>query len=195
MKPLSIGIIVSSGYCIYRDLEEIHFAARAVPYLKRDRFQECYYLTLVVTLWLWVPLYGWNKYFSIRGLISRFFLTKLTESSELSREVPIYTTSREVPIYTTDPMWRFFCAGFFVNLATFAAALLIGLVLVPGAMIVAKLSPAVGQDPRLVSILLLNLLNLAAIILFIFFLKWLIFRFLLVKEPLAIEEKINTAML
>ena len=186
MKPLSVGIIVSSGYCIYRDLEEIYFEARAVPCLKRDRFQECYYLTFVVTLWLWVPLYSWTKYSSIRGMISRLSLTKLTGSSSLSREV---TT------YTTDPMWRFFCAGFLVNSATFAAAIMMGLVLVPGAMIVAKLSPAVGQDPRLVSILLLNLLNLALIILFIFFLKWLIFRFLLVKEPLAIEEKINTAML
>ncbi|MDJ0898445.1 MAG: hypothetical protein QNJ55_06515 [Xenococcus sp. MO_188.B8] len=183
MKPLSIGIIMSSGYCIDPDLKEIHFTAQVMPCLQQDHLKKTYYLTFLVALWFWLPIYGWTKYSSIRTIISSLSLTNLTASSELSEEMPAYTKA-----LTEAPTWRFVGAGFCFNVEILTAVLMIGLAIVPGATIIAKLSPAAGQDLSLVLILLLNLLNIATTILFLLLLKWLIFRLFITKFPLAIEE-------
>ena len=174
---------MSSGYCIDPDLKEIHFTAQVMPCLQQDHLKKTYYLTFLVALWFWLPLYDWTKYSSIRTIISSLSLTNLTASSELSEEMPTYTKA-----LTEAPTWRFVGAGFCFNVEILTAVLMIGLAIVPGATIIAILSSTGGQELSLVSIILLSLLNIAATIVFLLFLKWLIFRLLRAKVTLALQE-------
>jgi hypothetical protein len=157
--PLSVGNVVNAGIRVYRS------------HLKR-------YLTLsiVAYLWLLVPIYGWAKFSSINGLISRLAFQELINQPESVEEGRLHTNAR---------MWSFLGAGILVFLIFLGLyiALLLGWVILAaiGGMLVAAV-PAL-------SILLALLGVVAGLYVLIRFYS----RLLLVEVPLAIEDNLGAS--
>ncbi|MFM2310828.1 MAG: hypothetical protein RLZZ04_104 [Cyanobacteriota bacterium] len=162
MKPLSVGNIVTAGLRIYRDNFKTYFKSAFLGYL-----------------WILVPVYGWAKYSAMMGTIARLAYGEVTEQPE-----PVKDAQRQVK----PKMWDFLVAGIFVGLIVFGA--IIPLIIIIGLMS-AGLSFVFNQDSGSIGILAGILFAIAAILLFVFSLSWLISRLLLVELPLAVEENIT----
>jgi hypothetical protein len=126
-----------------------------------------------------VPVYGWAKYSAMMGTIARLAYGEVTEQPE-----PVKDAQRQVK----PKMWDFLVAGIFVGLIVFGA--IIPLIIIIGLMS-AGLSFVFNQDSGSIGILAGILFAIAAILLFVFSLSWLISRLLLVELPLAVEENIT----
>jgi hypothetical protein len=77
MNPLSVGNVVSAGLRIYR-----------------DRFLTYFRLAFIAYLWIFVPIYGWAKFSSIMGLISRLAFGEVRERPETVTEANRYVKPR-----------------------------------------------------------------------------------------------------
>lgn len=89
IRPLSIGNIVTAGLQIHRFHLKLYFS-----------------LALRANLWLLVPIYGWAKFFTIHGLISRLAFNEFIdqpESVEAGRS------------YVNPQKWNFLIAGLMVT--------------------------------------------------------------------------------
>lgn len=160
--PLTIGNVVSAGLRIYR-----------------DRFQLYYGLGLRAYLWILLPVYGWAKFASISGLISRLAFAEVRETPETLEEAHRYIQPR---------MWNFFLAGLLVSLILFGAT--VGGIIVIGivTMIVGDIFGAIAQDNPLV-IAIVVLLAIVAFFVFVFGYVWLFSRLSIVELPIAVEDQ------
>jgi hypothetical protein len=161
MKPLSVGNVVSAGLRIYR-----------------DNFKQYFKLAFLGYLWILVPVYGWAKYSAMMGTIARLAYQEVIEQPEATRDAQRYVKPK---------MWNFLVAGILVGLILFVAiipfSIIIGLVVALTGFIFNQNS-AVGT---VVGVLLV----IAALLLFVFGLLWIISRLFLVELPLAVEENVT----
>lgn len=158
MKPLSVGNVVTAGLRIYRDNFKTYFKSAFLGYL-----------------WILVPVYGWAKYSAMMGMIARLAYGEVTEQPE---------SVNDAQRHVKPKMWDFLVAGIFVGLIICGAiipfSIIIGIVGILAGL-VAGLDSRIGTA---VGVLLI----IAAVLLFVFGLLWLICRLFLVELPLAIEE-------
>lgn len=107
LGPLSVGNVVSAGVRIYR-----------------SHLQQYYKLALLAYVWLFVPIYGWAKYFAISAQISRLAFQELINQPESNEQSRSHTNRR---------MWSFLgtaiLVGLILVLAYFAIAFVVGLLI------------------------------------------------------------------
>ena len=83
---------------------------RTAWYVYRINFKTYYSLALIGTVWLIVPIYGWAKYTTMMGLLTRLTYNNLVSSSESVTETKRNTKQR---------MWSFLYLGFRANFVLF----------------------------------------------------------------------------
>ncbi|MGF1589531.1 MAG: DUF975 domain-containing protein [Pleurocapsa sp.] len=163
MKPLNASNVVSAGLRIYR-----------------DNFPTYYQLAFIGYLWILVPVYGWAKYLTMMGLISRLAYGEIAEQPETVPDAQRYTKPR---------LGDFLVAGLLVGLiflvAMIAYLIVFGIIGVITGVIVEQSS----NDALVVFISIV--LIIAAFLLLIWGLIWLVSRLFLVELPLAVEENVT----
>ena len=85
MNTLNISNVFSTGWRIYRHNFVVYFR-----------------LAFIGCLWSWIPLYGWAKFYTSQGLISRLAFGEISENPESIKEARRYVKPR---------MWSFFIAA------------------------------------------------------------------------------------
>jgi hypothetical protein len=163
MKPLSVGNVVTAGLRIYRDNFKTYF---------KPAYEEYF--------WILVPVYGWAKYSVMTGMIARLAYGEVTEQPE-----SISDAQRHVK----PKMWDFLVARIFVGLIVLGA-------IIPLLIIIGLMSAVLGfifdLNSGSVGVLVVAIVFvIAATLLFLFSLSWLISRLLLVELPLAVEENVT----
>ncbi|MGL5835198.1 MAG: glycerophosphoryl diester phosphodiesterase membrane domain-containing protein [Waterburya sp.] len=158
MKPLSVGNVVTAGLRIYRDNFKTYFKS-----------------AFLGSLWILVPVYGWAKYSAMMGMIARLAYGEVTEQPE---------SVNDAQRHVKPKMWDFLVAGILVGLIICGAiipfSIIIGIMGVVAGLVFG-LDSGIGKA---VGVLLI----IAAVLLFVFGLLWLICRLFLVELPLAVEE-------
>jgi hypothetical protein len=149
-SSLSVGDVVSAGLRIYR-----------------DRFKDYFPIAITAALWSIVPVYGWAKYTTAAGLISRLAFGEITEKPESVTEA----RNQVNPL-----MWTFLLGSLLVVLIFLGVMLGAGVIIILLAFI-ASSAPA------------LNFILIPGFILgfFILFL-WLFTRLSLVELIIGIER-------
>ena len=169
MKPLSVGNVVSAGMRIYR-----------------DNFKNYYRLALIGSLWSWIPIYGWAKFYAMQGLISRLAYEELIEKPENNRDAQRYVNGR---------MWSFLGAVILVSLRFILAYFVgvIAIVLVVGILttfVGVALASILGDTfAAIVSVIIV----LVPLILFFGYLFRLYASFSVTELSLATENEVNAS--
>lgn len=169
MKPLSVGNVVSAGLRIYR-----------------DNFKNYYRLALIGSLWSWIPIYGWAKFYAMQGLISRLAYGELIEQPESNRDAQCFVNGR---------MWSFLGAILLVSLrfilAYFLGAIAVALVVgILSTFFRIALASILGDTAvAVVSIIII----LVALVLFFGYLIRLYASFSVTELSLATEENVNAS--
>lgn len=162
LGSLSVGNVVSAGLRIYR-----------------DRFKVYYILALQASLWSLVPVYGWAKFATILGIISR-----LAYSEVIERPETVNDARRQV----NPLLWNFLLAGLLVGLimggALFGVLIFVGIIF--GVLF------AIFQQNS-VAIALLVLFGIIVFLGFLIGYIWLYSRFSIVELPIAIEAQTDPA--
>ncbi len=168
IRPLTIGNVVSTAIALYRSHLKSYFQ-----------------LALSATLWLFIPIYGWAKYCTISGVISRLAFKELINQPES------VDNARE----SLKPrLWSFLRVAFQVGILLVLIYLGLLLVAVLGSIVIGGILGvilgAVFNNP-VTTVILSVILGIAAMISFIFVLTWFISRWIIAEVPLAVEEEIN----
>lgn len=167
MKPLSVGNVVSAGLRIYR-----------------DNFKNYYRLALIGSLWSWIPIYGWAKFYAMQGLISRLAYGELIEQPETNRDAQRYVNGR---------MWSFLGAALLVFLrfflvylgATIVFSIFAGISI---AAIVFGLTAILGDAGQAVASIISILIAIATLVLFIGYLTRVYASYSVTELSLAVEN-------
>ena len=158
LGPLSVGNVISASLQIYR-----------------DRFKVYYLLALQAYLWILIPIYGWAKFASILGLISRLAFSEISEHPETVSEARRHTKPR---------LWTFLLAGFLSLLIFLGAFLGVGVVL---AIVFGFLAAITQKEPSFgIFVIILAIITFIALV---FGYIWLYSRLSLVELPIAIEDQ------
>jgi hypothetical protein len=170
LPPLSIGNVVSAGFRLY--------SAHLKTYLK---------LALVAYLWLFVPVYGWAKYFAITALISRLAFNELIHQPE-SLDAARQKVNQQLWGYLGLMLLvLLILMGFYfvILLVAMLVGVLAGIVLVPILSVI-----SVGEVGSAIGVTLATILGG---LIFLGGFSWLIARLLIVEVPLATEEDITVS--
>jgi hypothetical protein len=162
LQTLSVGDVVSAGLRIYR-----------------DRFKVYYKLALTACLWLLVPIYGWAKFATISGLLSRLAYMEVIETPETVEEAQGNVQPR---------MWNFFLVGLLVGLILFCCLFVGGIVFA----ILIAIGTSLSQVPGLIVLVILFLITL--FLGFVFLYVWLYSRISLAELPIAVENKTDPSI-
>ncbi|HEY9600362.1 MAG TPA: hypothetical protein V6C85_02045 [Allocoleopsis sp.] len=167
MRQLRVGDVVNISIQLYRSNLKL--------YLR---------LALFAHLWLLVPLYGWAKYCTISGLISRLTFNQLLDRTENISSVQSQLNRR---------LLGFAIAGFFVFLACWLGSIVLAYVVTFFIIIVLALFSFVLKASLVTSFMGLPEVLLGSIILAIALLLgfWLNSRLWLTELPLATEPSIK----
>lgn len=167
MRQLSVGDIVNISIQLYRSNLKL--------YLR---------LALVAHLWLLVPLYGWAKFYTIAGLISRLTFNQLLDRTENINSVQSQLNRRLI---------GFAIAGFFVFIMCWLGSLVLAYVITLFIVIVLALFSFVLKASLVTSFMGLPEVLIGFIILAIALLLgfWLNSRLWLTELPLATEPSIS----
>ena len=168
LGPLSPGNVVSTALVLYRS----HFKT---------------YLTLAANAYLWmlVPIYGWAKYFTISGIISRLAFQELIGQPETVKDARHQLKSK---------LWSFLGVAFQVGiyLTLVYLGLLVGLVivgLIVGFTLVFLLSLLFNN--QVVTGVVTVLLTIIFVIIFLVGFIWYFSRWMIAELPLAVEADIQ----
>ena len=156
-STLTIGNVVSAGLRIYR-----------------DNFKLYYSLAFRAYLWVIIPIYGWAKFATLSGLISRLAFSEVNERPE---------TENEARSHVEPQLWYFFFTGLLVWL------ILVGIPLagmIISVVIFMILGILVGQNTA--GIIILVLLGILAFLAFLFCYIWFFSRLSIAELPVAIED-------
>jgi hypothetical protein len=152
-------------------------------------FKLFFYLSLSANLWLLIPIYGWAKYFAIRGIISRIVFNKMHQTTE-----PVNTTRCRVE----HNVWQFLMLGAIeigIVCGMFVLSLgIISFLLALGAGVVFSTAtevPGYGHPTSSSGLIVLFLAILFSIILAPILSFWFYSRFLLGELHLAIEGNLS----
>ena len=173
MKPLSVGNVVSAGLRIYR-----------------DNFKNYYRLALIGSLWFWIPVYGWAKYYSMQGTISRLAYGELIEKPETNQDAQHFIQRR---------FWGFLVAALLVFLRFVSAYIIGGIAISLGAGIIitalsAGLGAIFGDAGSFLGGIISIIIILAASVLFLSYLIRLIASFFVSELPLSLEDNVNASI-
>jgi hypothetical protein len=155
--PLSIGNVVSAALRIYR-----------------DNFKLYYRLAFRAYLWVIIPLYGWAKFATISGLISRLAFSEVNEHPETENEARAQVEPR---------LWNFFVTGLLILLILFGILVAGGIIAV---VIFTIFGILVGQNTT--GVIILVLLGILYFIAFLFYYIWFYSRLSIAELPVAIED-------
>ena len=172
MKPLSVGNVVSAGLRIYR-----------------DNFKKYYRLALISSLWSWIPVYGWAKYYAYQALIARLAYGEIIEKPESVQDANRFVKGR---------MWSFLGAALLVGLR-FLLAYIVGVVaiVIVAALlttaIVGGLSAVLGDSGSMIGLIISILIYIAVFVLFFGYLIRLFASFSVSELLLSLKESINAS--
>ncbi|BAZ89403.1 hypothetical protein NIES932_08810 [Raphidiopsis curvata NIES-932] len=160
-------------------------AVSASVRLYRSHFKDYFLLSLKAWLWIFVPVYGWAKFYALSALISRLGFGDLVNQPESVHSSERFVNSR---------LWKFLgtlILMFFIYIGVILSFFILGflLALIPTAILVGldiQNPTNIGTWWVLIFLLVL-LLAIVAIVGSI----WLEIRFSLVTLPLAIEENVD----
>ncbi|MDM9381190.1 DUF975 domain-containing protein [Chlorogloeopsis sp. ULAP01] len=166
LQPLSIGNVVSTGFLLYR-----------------SHLKKYFLLALKAYVWLFVPIYGWAKFFALTALISRLAFAELVNQPESIPSGQRFVNSK---------LWQY--------LITMLLMLLLGVGIVIGIVILflvfsilsALLVGGIGQQANPTAYNIFGLIAIVFMFLIIVAILWLMTRFYLVEVPLSIEDNINS---
>ncbi len=173
MQQLSVGNVVSISVHLYRTHLKL--------YLR---------LSLIAYLWLLVPLYGWAKFFTISGLISRLAFRELMGNPE-SVKAANDSIKRRLWSFLLKEVLLFLVlvTSLFISLI-FTSILWVGILNLNFSILYLQTDPFFRRNPWIG--LLVMLVILIALLGCIFFpTLWLYSQFFVSDLPLAIENKIN----
>lgn len=168
LGPLNPGNVVSAGLRLYR-----------------DRFKTYFALSIKAILWLFVPIYGWAKYFMLTGVMARLAFRELINQPE---------TPEQARLQVAPKLWSFFGLGLLILLIFFGlyfglilVAVMVGIIV---GLLAAGLSiPLVGSDiGSALGVVMGSVIGLA---LFFIGLIWIVSRLLIAEVPLAIEPQVT----
>jgi hypothetical protein len=167
IRQLSVGDVVNISIQLYRSNLKL--------YLR---------LALVAHLWLLVPLYGWARFYTIAGLISRLTFNQLLDCTENISSVRSQLNRRLV---------YFAIAGFFVFIMCWLGSIVLAYLVTFLIVLVLALFSFVIKAKLVTSFMGLPEVLLGSIILAIALLLnfWLNSRLWLTELPLATEPLIN----
>ncbi|HEY9727486.1 MAG TPA: hypothetical protein V6D50_13640 [Chroococcales cyanobacterium] len=167
IRQLSVGDVVNISIQLYRSNLKL--------YLR---------LALVAHLWLLVPLYGWARFYTIAGLISRLTFNQLLDCTENISSVRSQLNRRLVD---------FAIAGFFVFIMCWLGSIVLAYLVTFLIVLVLALFSFVIKAKLVTSFMGLPEVLLGSIILAIALLLnfWLNSRLWLTELPLATEPLIN----
>ena len=172
MKPLSVGNVVSAGLRIYR-----------------DNFKKYYRLALIASLWSWIPIYGWAKYFAIQGLISRLAYKEIIEQPESVSDANRYVKGR---------LWSYLGAALLVLLifiaAYFGGAIIIAVL--AGAsifLLTVALNYIFGDSGAAIAPIIALIIALISLVVFIGYLTRLYASYCVTELSLSLEENVNAS--
>ena len=172
MKPLSVGNVVSAGLRIYR-----------------DNFKKYYRLAFIGALWSWIPIYGWAKFYTMQGLISRLAYGEITEKPETVKDANRYVKAR---------LWSFLGAALLVALKIFLGYIVGGIVIILGTgilviAITTGLKALFGDIGASVGSIISVIIIIGAVVLFIGYLTRLLASFFVSELPLSLEDDMNAS--
>ena len=164
LGPLSPGNVVSTALVLYRSHFKTYFTLAANAYL-----------------WFLVPIYGWAKYFTISGIISRLAFQELLGQPE---------TVKDARRHLKPKLWSFLGVAFRVGIYLILVylGLLVGLVIV-GSTLVFLLS--LISNNQVVTGVVTGLLAITFIIVFLVGFIWYFSRWMVAELPLAVEADIQ----
>jgi hypothetical protein len=157
-QPLSISNVIIAALRIYR-----------------DRFQIYYILAFKAWLWSFIPIYGWAKFSTILGLISRLAYCEVAETPESVEDARNITEPKKWIFLITDILASLLFIG-----VTISSILLFGILI--------GLSKTFFVNNPILLIVLILCGLIAGIIGYF----QIISRLFLIKLPIALEHK-NTA--
>ncbi|MFQ4145448.1 DUF975 domain-containing protein [Chlorogloeopsis sp. ULAP02] len=166
LQPLNIGNVVSTGFLLYR-----------------SHLKKYFLLALKAYVWLFVPIYGWAKFFALTALISRLAFAELVNQPESIPSGQRFVNSR---------LWQY--------LITMLLMLLLGVGIVIGIIILflifsvlsALLVGGIGQQANPTIYNIFGLIAIVFMFLIMVAILWLMTRFYLVEVPLSIEDNVNS---
>ena len=168
--PLQIGNVIRASIRIYRD----HFA-------------DYYKLAFISYLWILIPIYGWAKFLSISGLLSRLAYGQVSERPETINEARRHVNPR---------LWTFLIAAILVSLIAFAFLLGYGIIVGFIFFILGNIFQVSAENVSGIANGIFAILALLAILVLVVGIFWLSARLYLTEQVVAInEERVATKAL
>ncbi|AUT00743.1 DUF975 domain-containing protein [Nostoc sp. CENA543] len=167
IQPLDVGNVVSAGMRLYR-----------------AHLKDYYLLALKAYVWLFVPVYGWAKFYALTSLISRLAFGDLVNQPESISSGQRFVNSR---------LWQFLLAMLLLFLI--GIGMVIGVIIVFGilGLIAALIVNGTGSQNNPAIYIFLGLIAFVIAIVAIVAVLWLSTRFYLVNLPLAVEDNVDGA--
>jgi hypothetical protein len=167
MRQLSVGDVINISIQLYRSNLKLYLG-----------------LALVAHLWLLVPLYGWAKFYTISGLISRLTFNQLLDRTENLSSVQSQLNRRSI---------GFAIAGFFVFIMCWLGSIVLAYVVTLFILLVLALFSFVLKANLVTSFMglpegLIGFIIVTSALLLGF---WLNSRLWLTELPLATEPSVN----
>ncbi|HIK04631.1 MAG TPA: DUF975 domain-containing protein [Trichormus sp. M33_DOE_039] len=167
IQPLNVGDVVSAGMRLYR-----------------AHLKDYYLLALKAYAWLFVPVYGWAKFYALTSLISRLAFGDLVNQPESISSGQRFVNSR---------LWQFFLTMLLLLLITMGIVIGVIIVFAILGLLFALIAGGVGQQSNPAIYIFFGLIAFVLAIVAIVAILWLTTRFYLVNVPLAVEENIDGA--
>ena len=145
----------------------------------RDRFKEFYFLALINSFWIFVPVYGWAKYSAAMGLLARLAYGEATGNPE---------TIVEARRHIKPKTWLFFGAGLMTTLIFILKSLRMSVVLVILPWIAIKYDIVIFSPYVNAALLLLLYFAISY-----YYPYWLLSHLFLYELPLATSQTTNMA--
>jgi hypothetical protein len=148
--------------------------------LYRSHLKTYLKLALIAHLWVLVPIYGWAKYATVSGLISRLAFGELVSQPESVKAASSFVNPR---------LWSFLRVAF--QIALYLFLIYIGLA-IAGGILAAVLGFLLGSILGSTGILVATTLSVIVVaIVMLLGLTWFYARWAVAEVPLAVEENIN----
>ena len=165
-EPLSVGRVVTAGVRLYR-----------------SHLKEYFFIALKAYFWLFIPIYGWAKFYALSSLISRLAFGELVNQPETVSSGERFVNSR---------LWQFLLTMILMFFIGLGAG--IGFIIITS-LILAIPSRLLGgfQSDNSTNMIIFILIGIIVYIAALIGIAWFFTRFYLVDIPLAVEENIDSS--
>jgi hypothetical protein len=166
LQTLSIGNVVSTGFLLYR-----------------SHLKKYFLLALKAYMWLFIPIYGWAKFFALTALISRLAFADLVNQPESIASGQRFVNSR---------LWQYLITMLLIFLLGMGIGIAIIVLFLILSILSALLVGGIGQQGNPTIYIIFGLIAIVFMIFMMVAILWLITRFYLVEVPLSIEDNLNS---